>query len=201
MSVDLTAVILAAGASQRYQDGNKLLAELGNRPMIRCVAEQVTQSAAGDVVVVTGNARTCIEAALDGLPLRFVHNESWRDGIGGSISLGISSVSAAAQGAFIVLGDMPFVGGELLNSLARTFDRAGGESIVFPVTSDGGQRNPVLWPRAYFSQLARLSGDEGAKSLLRLHASHCMAVAGFPETAFSDVDTRDDLDTVLFIGR
>jgi molybdenum cofactor cytidylyltransferase len=193
MRFKLAAVILAAGASRRYQGGNKLLADLGNGPLVRVVAQNVLKSRIEDVIVVTGNDSRSVEAALEGLPLRFAHNEDWRTGMGCSIALGISSVAASADGAFIVLGDTPFMEGELLNSLGDAFDQANGKSIVFPVLPDGAQRNPVLWPREFFDQLVRLGGDNGAKSLLGCHASRCKAVSGFPEATFNDIDTRGDL--------
>jgi molybdenum cofactor cytidylyltransferase len=201
MRFKLAAVILAAGASRRYQGGNKLLADLGNGPLIRAVAEHVLQSVVENVVVVTGNDRKSVEMALEGLPLRFAHNENWQNGIGSSIALGISSVTTAADGAFIVLGDTPFVRGELLNVLGEAFDQTDGERIVYPVLPDGVQRNPVLWPREFFPQLIRLSGDKGAKSLLGRYASRCKAVSGFPGTAFNDIDTRDDLHAIRQLTR
>jgi molybdenum cofactor cytidylyltransferase len=189
----LAAVILAAGASRRYQGGNKLMADLGNGPLIRIVAQNVLRNRLEDVIVVTGSDNRSVETALVGLPLRFVHNENWQTGIGGSIALGVSSVAPSADGAFIVLGDTPFVTGELLESLGENFDRAHGKSIVFPVLPDGAQRNPVLWPRAFFPQLIDLTGDAGAKPLLTRYASHCVAVGGFPKAVFRDIDTPDDL--------
>jgi molybdenum cofactor cytidylyltransferase len=191
--MNLAAVILAAGASRRYHGGNKLLVDLGDGPLIRVVTRHALQSAVEDIVVVTGNDRELIEAALEDLPLRFVHNENWRAGVGGSIALGVSSIAATADGSFIVLGDAPFISGALLDSLVDAFKQASGRSIVFPVLPDGAQRNPVLWPREFFPQLVRFRGDKGGKSLLRVYASRCKAVRGFPEIAFDDIDTRVDL--------
>jgi molybdenum cofactor cytidylyltransferase len=189
----LATVILAAGASRRYHGGNKLLVDLGDGPLIRVVTGHALQSAVEDIVVVTGNDRESIETALEDLPLRFVHNENWRAGMGGAIALGVSSIAAAADGSFIVLADAPFISGELLDSLVDAFKQANGRSIVFPVLPDGSQRNPVLWPREFFPELIRLRGDKGGKSLLGRYASRCKAVSGFSETAFDDIDTRDDL--------
>jgi molybdenum cofactor cytidylyltransferase len=130
-----------------------------------------------------------------------VHNEDWSDGIGSSISLGISSVEPAVQGAFVILGDMPFVDRELLNALAKAFERTDGEGIVFPESPNGAQRNPVLWPQRFFPDLEQLRGDEGGKSLLARHGSWCTAVGGYSETTFHDVDTLDDLCAIRRISR
>ena len=44
---------LAAGASQRFGADNKLLTDIGGKPLIRLVAEETAHSGA-EVVVVTG---------------------------------------------------------------------------------------------------------------------------------------------------
>ena len=70
---EIGAVLLAAGTSQRFGADNKLLANIGGRPLIRWVADEIVSSGA-DAVVVTGCDHLLIEQALEGLPLRFAHN-------------------------------------------------------------------------------------------------------------------------------
>jgi len=50
---EIGAVLLAAGASQRFGVDNKLLADIGGKPLIRWVAEESVHSGA-EVIVVTG---------------------------------------------------------------------------------------------------------------------------------------------------
>jgi molybdenum cofactor cytidylyltransferase len=69
------AVLLAAGSSVRFAGDNKLLADISGRPLIRSVAEAMTQGdIVSEVVVVTGYDQPLIERALDGLRLQFAHN-------------------------------------------------------------------------------------------------------------------------------
>src|ERR1700710_2825886 len=51
----IAAVLLAAGRSTRMGGPNKLLAEIGGRPLVRIVAEQALASRAETGIVVTGN--------------------------------------------------------------------------------------------------------------------------------------------------
>ena len=62
----IAAVILAAGRSTRMGGPNKLLAEIGGRPLVRIAAEQALASRARPVIVVTGHQRDKVEAALEG---------------------------------------------------------------------------------------------------------------------------------------
>ncbi|HSD92770.1 MAG TPA: nucleotidyltransferase family protein [Methyloceanibacter sp.] len=192
--MNIGSVLLAAGASRRFGKDNKLLAEIGGKPLVRWVAEVITHSGARDIVAVTGCDRPFIENALEGLPLRFAHNPSWTAGVGSSIAVGITALGSQPLGAFIVPGDMPFLTSALLKDLMATFVQAGGASIVYPTTLSGEQRNPVLWPQSFFPMLASLSGPHGAKRLLATFLSSQKQVPVVDESAFADIDLPADLE-------
>jgi molybdenum cofactor cytidylyltransferase len=191
---EIGAVLLAAGASQRFGADNKLLANIGGRPLIRWVAEEIVHSSA-EAVVVTGCDHLLIEKALEDLPLRFAHNPSWTRGMGSSIAAGVMALGSQVRGAFIVPGDMPFLTSALLKELMATFNESRGALIVYPITRAGEQRNPVLWPRRFFPLLASLNGPEGAKRLLATSIDSQEPVPVVDEGAFADIDLPADLDT------
>jgi molybdenum cofactor cytidylyltransferase len=149
---EIDAVLLAAGASQRFGADNKLLANIEGKPLIRWVAEEIMHSGA-EAVVVTGCDNLLIEKALEGLPLRFAHNPSWTRGMASSIAADVMALGSQALGALIVPGDMPFLTSALLKDLMAAFHENQGSSIVYPTTRAGEQRNPVLWPRRFFPLL------------------------------------------------
>ena len=105
----IAAIVLAAGRSTRMGGPNKLLAEIGGRPLVRIAAEAALASRARPVIVVTGHQREQVEEALAGLPVRLVHNPDFADGLGTSLKAGIAAVPADADGAIVCLGDMPQV--------------------------------------------------------------------------------------------
>lgn len=191
----LAAIILAAGESRRYGSDNKLLARLGGRPVVRCVADAVLGSGVEDVVVVTGCDYEQVEAALAGLALRFVHNAHWPSGMGLSIAAGVAALDdSVIEAAFIVPADMPFLTAGVLQRLADTFVHHGAEPIVYPTTPEGAQRNPVLWPRRHFAELRMLAGPQGAKRLLQRLGEECVPVAVGDAAVFADIDTLADLN-------
>lgn len=187
------AILLAAGGSTRFGSGNKLLAEISGTPLVRHAAGQLTASRAGGVVAVTGFEGERVERALDGLDMRRVHNADFAEGIAASIRCGITALPENAGGALICLADMPGTTPALVDTLIAAFEEAGADRIVYPVRGDGGQANPVLWPRRFFGELARLTGDTGAKALIRAHADATVSVEIGDESRFADIDTADDL--------
>ena len=190
----LGAVLLAAGASERFGAGNKLLAEIDGRPMVRVVAEALLGAACtAEVLVVTGCDAQSVERVLADLPVRFVFNADWREGMGGSIARGVAKLPAKLDGAAIVPGDMPFLTSVLIERLGAKFRECDGVSIVFPATPAGEQRNPVIWPRRFFGLLEGLNGPEGGKKLLTDLAGSCVVVPVADEGALLDIDAPDDM--------
>ncbi len=78
----VAAIILAAGRSTRMGGPNKLLAELGGKPLVRIVTEQALASKAKGVIVVTGHQAELVEKALQGLDVKFVRNPDFAAGTG-----------------------------------------------------------------------------------------------------------------------
>ena len=185
---NVAAVILAAGRSTRMGGPNKLLAELGGKPLVRTVTEQALASKAQGVIVVTGHQADEVKKALHGLKVTFVHNPDFAEGLAGSVKAGIAAVPQNADGAVICLGDMPLISAHLIDRLVESFAPDRGNLIVVPV-SDGRRGNPVLWSRRFFNELMTLDGDIGARHLINRHGE---AVAEVPVEgfgAFLDIDT------------
>jgi molybdenum cofactor cytidylyltransferase len=191
----IAAIVLAAGRSTRMGALNKMLAEIGGKPLVRIAAEQALASRAKPVIVVTGHQREQVEAALAGLPVRFAHNPDYADGLGGSLRAGIAAVPAEAGGAIVCLGDMPQVDSGLIDRLLGAFDPDKGALIVVP-SIDGKRGNPVVWSRRFFNELMAISGDTGARHLIGQYAEVMTEVPLSGEAALTDVDTPESLKAV-----
>jgi molybdenum cofactor cytidylyltransferase len=189
---NIAAVVLAAGRSTRMGGPNKLLAEIGGRPLVRIAVEQALASRAKPVIVVTGHERERVEAALKGLPVQFVHNPDFAVGLGGSVRTGIAAVPAAADGAIVCLGDMPQVDAALIDRLITAFAPEQGALAVMP-TIDGQRGNPVLWSRRFFPDLMAIEGDVGARNLINRYGEAVVEVPVTGKGALVDVDTPEAL--------
>ncbi|MGZ8402576.1 MAG: NTP transferase domain-containing protein [Rhodoplanes sp.] len=191
----LAAIVLAAGRSSRMGGSNKLLAEIGGRPLVRIAVEEALASRARPVIVVTGHQRESVETALTGLDVVLVHNPAYADGLSTSLKTGIAAAPPSADGAIVCLGDMPQVDARLIDSLLAAFDPEQGALIVVPTTA-GKRGNPVVWSRRFFADLAALTGDVGARGLIATYPEAVVEVAVADAAAFTDIDTPDALDAV-----
>jgi len=186
------ALVLAAGRSTRMGGPNKLLAEIGGKPLVRIVTEQALASRAAPVIVVTGHERPKVEAALAGLRLRLVHNPEYAAGLSTSLKAGLAALPGNVDGAIVCLGDMPQVTAALIDRMLEAFDPARGALIVVP-TIDGKRGNPVVWSRRFFPDLMALEGDVGARHLIATYADAVVEVPMEDSAALTDVDTPDAL--------
>jgi molybdenum cofactor cytidylyltransferase len=182
-------VVLAAGRGVRF-DGAKLLANIGGVPLARIVVEDVVR-ALDHVTVVLGHDADRVRDALAGLPAQIVVNARYTEGMGTSISSGVSALPRDIDAALIALGDQP-VGVDVINTLIAAY--RGGHSIVAP-TYDGVRGNPVIFDRVFFAELIALTGDRGARDLIDRHVEVLTTVPfSFPPPL--DVDTREDLENL-----
>jgi molybdenum cofactor cytidylyltransferase len=187
----IAAIVLAAGLSSRM-GSNKLLKEVKGKPMIRKTVESVLQSRASPVVVVTGHESDKIREALQGLRVTFVTNPDYAGGLSTSLRSGTRQLPPSADGALVVLGDMPLVPPAAMNKLIAAFNPGEGRSICVPVhQSERG--NPILWGRQHFTELETLKGDRGARVLLVVNADHVIEVSVGSDGVLTDFDTPESL--------
>jgi len=191
-SPKVSAVILAAGMSQRMGDTNKLLAPIDGVAMVARVVEQVSASRAGPIIVVTGHEAENVRARLREYDVEFVDNPDYALGLSTSLRAGISALPEDVDGAIVCLGDMPWISHTDIDTLLAAFDPGDGRAICV-ATHAGKRGNPVLWAAGYFSQILELNGDSGAKALLESHAELVCEVAIEHDGVLRDVDLPETL--------
>ena len=192
----IAVVVLAAGQSTRMAPYNKLLvADRTGRAMVTRVVDNVLSAPARPILVVTGHRDAEIRAAIGGRPVEFVHAADHADGLSASLKAGIAALPGHVSAAIVCLGDMPLVTGRVLERLIAAYDPDEGRSIVVPV-HEGKIGNPVLWDRRHFPEIMALSGDTGARALLRRHAEQVAEVETGDDAVLRDFDTIGSLATL-----
>lgn len=185
----VSVIVLAAGASRRLGRPKQLL-PLGGEPLIRHTVRNALASRASEVVVVLGNQADAIEQAIGQLGQRVVFNPDFAEGQSTSMVAGIHAVMPDTDAAMVMLGDQPTVAPELLNALIDQFERSNA-AIVQPRYREGSPGNPVLLSARLFPELLQVTGDLGAREVIRAHRTEIdfIAVDAPPPP---DVDSEDD---------
>lgn len=186
----VVAVVLAAGMSRRMGAQNKLLLAIEGQPMVRHVVLAALASRCQKVLVVVGHEAGYVRQVLSDLPVEFVFNEAFAEGIGASVRAGAQAVSSQ-QAVLYCLADMPGVTAGVIDQLVDAF-HAYPDFMGFVPAFNGKRGNPVLWAPGCVRQLRESAGDEGARGLLHQHRDRVMAVAVASEWVMVDLDTPQD---------
>jgi molybdenum cofactor cytidylyltransferase len=190
--VNVTAVLLAAGASSRLGEPKQLLKSKG-LSLLRHAAVTACASRASEVIIVLGYEAPRMRSELAGLPVLVLENPLWREGISSSIRLAVSSLSADSEGVLLMVCDQPRLSSLHLNALIDAFDRSAGRPVASAYRGSTGV--PALFPRRLFTELLLLGGDRGAKGVLYTHAEELITIQ-WADGAL-DVDTDADVSAHL----
>jgi CTP:molybdopterin cytidylyltransferase MocA len=101
----------------------------------------------------------------------------------------VAAVAPAAEALLIALGDQPRLPGNVIPALLEAF-RSGGAAIVAPVYR-GVQGTPVVFGAEVFTELLGLTGDAGARAIVRARPERVRQVH-FDLPMPDDVDTPED---------
>jgi len=192
-------VLLAAGLGRRMGGPNKLLLDLGGKPLVRHVGDPLVEALPdAPRVAVTGRDAEAVSGALGGSGWPLAHNPRYVEGMGRSLAVGVAALSADLDGVLVMLGDQPGLRPETVWALCAAFADAPDPTaaIVRPVYG-GTDGHPVLWGRAWRPALLGLEGDRGGRDLIRLHsqdhAGRVVRVVVEDPAVTRDVDRPEDL--------
>lgn len=161
----VSAVLLAAGESRRMGQVNKLELLVAGVPLLRRTAETLLASKLQEIVVVLGHQAERAGAILDGLRLKFVVNEAYREGQMTSVYQGLLSLSQACDGVMICLSDQPLLQAADVNVLIEAFGKRSHGSIIVP-TYQGKRGNPIVLDYQHREDILSGGHNLGCKKLI-----------------------------------
>ena len=180
--------MLAAGRGVRFGgDAPKQLVRLGGRPLAAYAVDAALASGLSPVVVVVSDER--VEAALRSLgSVTFVRNDAPERGISSSLQSALRALEPDDQVDAVVVGlaDQPLVGPDAYRRVAHAYDDGARLAVA---VYDGVRGNPVLIGREHWPEALALTGDEGARVLLRRHGAREVPCEGTGDP--TDIDTPD----------
>lgn len=195
MSEEIWALVLAAGASRRMGQP-KLLLPAAEGNLLQQVLRRTLAADSCSVAVVTARNGAVQREHVKHLPVQFITSGRPEEGLGASLAAGLQELlnlhSPAAL--MILLADQPEVRSEVIRGAAELFRQSGAP--VVQARYDDRPAHPVLFHSSLFPELLKLSGDSGAKGLLRKYAEQILyypAAGPAPE----DIDTLEEYRSYL----
>lgn len=183
----IAAILLAAGSSSRL-GRPKQLVELDGETLIRRAANALIDAVCSPIVVVLGSEIELSKQQLSGLNVRIAENADWPSGMSSSIREGMSHVILEnVDGVLISVCDQPKVRSEHLQKLIARFTET--KAAVTAAEYNDVLGVPSIFSRELFDDLMHLTGDKGARDLIRNHPAVSVPI---PEAAL-DIDTEADL--------
>jgi molybdenum cofactor cytidylyltransferase len=186
--------LLAAGGSSRLGEPKQLLRYNGKSLLRHSVATASSSSAEVIIVVLGAEADSMRNELMDERAL-IVVNESWKEGMAGSLVSGVQQIAAdeSLRGVIIMMCDQPYVTTELLNELLKAHENTGRPIVTS--SYDGVPGPPAFFHRSYFPQLLQLKGDSGARKIVEMHPDDTILIP-FRE-GNADIDTREDYEALI----
>lgn len=195
MAKRVSILIPAAGFGRRMRGQDKLLREIAGVPLLRRTAERALST--GCAVCVTLPADNADRAAaLHGLDIETVQIHDADKGMSRSIVHGVGALKDQSSGILIMPADMPEIDSDDMTALIDQFAAIGGQHIMRATTADGTPGHPVIFPPDCFAALMNLSGDEGARSVVK--SATTVKLVALPDNhALTDLDTPEAWDDWL----
>lgn len=189
--MQIVGILLAAGRGRRFDPSgvrDKLLQVLPDGEAVAVASARRLLAVIPRVIAVVPPADRGVADTLRALGCEVTVCLDADTGMGASLAHAVAASLPAAEGWVIALGDMPFLQGATVQALCDAL--AAGADIAAPVC--GGRRgNPVGFGTARVQALLALTGDEGARRIVR--GAPVVEVDVDDPGIFRDIDTAADL--------
>lgn len=185
---NIAVIILAAGSSSRLGQPKQLVS-FGQKTLLQHALDVGSSFGFCSKLLVLGAKHSEIGHAVSTAGFKIIHNADWQEGIGSSIRAGMEHLlkTPDVEHVLFLLADQPFVSEKLIETLLKSH-----KNEITACSYKGQVGVPAIFSRNYFSYLTSLSGDKGAKRVIKSHLSDT-TIVDF-EMGYFDIDTRVDLE-------
>jgi molybdenum cofactor cytidylyltransferase len=182
-------VLLAAGNSTRMGQPKQLL-RWSNNSLIQFQVETILPTTE-KLYVILGAYAELIQPLLKNYEVELIQFDQWEKGMGNSLAYGIQQIlysNPKIEGILISLIDQPLVATSHYLNMRATFKKRNNQ-IIASESGFGWSGVPALFDSYYFDELQKLSGEEGAKLILKKNEADSILInAG---NTLIDMDTPE----------
>jgi len=191
-------IILAAGASVRFGQTKQLI-RLGKKYLVEWVLDAALNSRLHAVVLVLGHDQETILSALGSKVehpgLKVAINPNYSDGQATSLKTGLSSVRHDFESVMFLLGDQPMLKTGIIDHMLDQFRHSDNDLCVPFYKEKRG--NPTIFRRPLYDELMQVSGDVGARDIIRKNPDRTLFLEIDDPLCFLDIDTPQHLKDLL----
>jgi molybdenum cofactor cytidylyltransferase len=142
------------------------------------------------LIVICGSepGAVAVEAKAKDVPC--IINQDHSQGQSTSLKCGLKA-ALSGYGVMFVLGDMPAVLPQSYAALAAAYAKS-RSLIVVPANMQGQHGNPTVWAPQLFPEIAQLSGDTGARGLMKKYREQMLLLPLEDQGLYMDIDTPEE---------
>lgn len=191
--MNTVGILLAAGFSRRFGESDKLLQPLPNGEWMGVASAKHLIQAIPQAIAIIRAENTALRDALTPLGFELCVCDTSENMMADSLTAGIRfarRLNPSVTGYVIALADMPFIHP---NTIARVHAcLSEGADIVIP-TYRSQRGHPVAFSSRFEDALLEVSGDEGARSVIRQFQSRVTYLETDDAGILKDIDTPEDM--------
>ena len=190
----ITAILLAAGQSKRLFNQNKLIKNYKGKLLINHAVQSIIKSKIEKLIIVLGFEYLKVKKKINkNKKIKFVINHNYTRGIASSIKCGLKKISNKSDGFIIVQADMPEIGKNILNKLYKEIKT--NKKEIFVPRKNNKIGNPIGFKLSMINQLKKISGNRGAKFIIKRNKSKIKYIRTKSLGIFKDIDLNKDFNS------